>query len=116
CDRLGLMLIEPETQILRPLAVVGFSNLEQQQWWAEQLVRERRLGQRMSAERIERLHQGEALIIDWRQPPWNEMSNPFNIHAMLIVPMVLGTQLLGLLMLDYGGLDHLYTSQEIALA
>lgn len=36
CERLAFTVVEPETEILRPLAVVGLSREQEQQWWAEQ--------------------------------------------------------------------------------
>lgn len=41
CQRLSITIVEPETEILRPLAVVGLSPEQERQWWAEQLPRKK---------------------------------------------------------------------------
>src|SRR5260370_32224692 len=50
------------------------------------------------------------------QPPYNEQPNNYGVRVALVAPMVVGGQLVGLLSLDYGGLEHTYTQEEIALA
>ncbi|MHB8595635.1 MAG: PAS domain-containing sensor histidine kinase [Ktedonobacteraceae bacterium] len=115
CHRLGLSIVEPQTEILRPLAVVGLSATQEQQWWDEQLQLEVRLGDGLSAEQNDRLHHNEVLLFDLRQPPYKDLPNPYGILTMLVAPLCLGTQVFGLLTLDYGGQEHLYTPQEIAL-
>lgn len=69
----------------------------------------------MSAEQNDRLHHNEVLLFDLRQPPYKDLPNPYGILTMLVAPLCLGTQVLGLLSLDYGGQEHLYTPQEIAI-
>jgi PAS domain S-box-containing protein len=115
CDRLGLVLVEPQTEIVRPLAVVGLSKEQERQWWEEQLREERRLDEGTSPDLIKQLRAGEILILDLRQPPWNSAPNPYNIKTMLAAPLLVGTRLLGVLTLDYGGQEHQYTAQELAL-
>ena len=43
CQRLGFVRVEPETTRLRPLAVVGLSPEQEQQWWREQEQQDVRL-------------------------------------------------------------------------
>ena len=115
CHRLGLSIVEPQTQLLRPLAVVGLPPMQEQQWWDEQIHLEVRLGDGLSAEQNERLHDNEVLLFDLREPPYKDLPNPYGVVTMLVAPLCIGTQVLGLLSLDYGGQEHLYTPQEIAL-
>jgi signal transduction histidine kinase len=49
------------------------------------------------------------------QPPYRDQPNPYGIRQMLVAPMLLGNQLMGFFTLDYGGLDHTYTKEEIDL-
>jgi signal transduction histidine kinase len=53
--------------------------------------------------------------VDLTLPPYADLPNPYGISQMLVAPLILGTHLLGFLSLDYGGMAHDYTEQEIAL-
>ena len=50
------------------------------------------------------------------QPPLLNQPNPYGVRTLLIAPMFVGDQLVGILSLDYGGLEHDYTEEEQALA
>ena len=115
CDRLGITRVEPETQYLRPLAVVGLPPEQERQWWREQEAMEIRLSDSSEPELVKRMQANEIFIMDLTQPPYSEQPNPYGIRQMLVAPMVSGSQLLGYLTLDYGGLDHTYTPEELAL-
>ncbi|MBA2393818.1 MAG: DUF4118 domain-containing protein [Ktedonobacteraceae bacterium] len=115
CDRLGITSVEPNTEFLRPLAVVGLSPEQEQQWWREQEALDMRLSDSGEPELVGRLRANEILIMDLTQPPYSEQPNPYGIRQMLVAPMISGDQILGYLTLDYGGLDHTYTLEELAL-
>ncbi|HZU01944.1 MAG TPA: PAS domain S-box protein [Ktedonobacteraceae bacterium] len=115
CQRLGIQTVEPETELLRPLAVTGLSPEQERQWWLEQLQQEVHLSDGADPALLKRLLAGEVLQLDLTQPPYQDLPNPYHIRQMLIAPMLLGNQLVGLLSLDYGGLDHTYTKEEIDL-
>ncbi len=115
CSRVGIMALEPGTDTLCPVTVVGLSPEQERQWWATQ-SQENRLSQIGVPGLSERLFAGEAVLIDMTQPPLNERPNPYGVRQMLVVPMPIERQLVGLLALDYGGAEHAYTAQEIALA
>jgi PAS domain S-box-containing protein len=115
CQRLGFTHVEPGTELLGPLAVAGLPPEQEQQWWREQEGQHVHLTDGGDLALIERLRANEILLLDMSQPPYNELPNPYNIKQMLTAPMILGTQLLGLLTLDYRGLDHTYTPEELAL-
>jgi PAS domain S-box-containing protein len=116
CRRVGLMILEPETEIMRAVAVYGLTPEQEKQWWNEMEQQQSSLKDSPLPELVNVLRSNEVLLIDMTQPPFNEQPNPYGITKALYVPMVLGNQLMGLLSLDYGGLDHEYTDQEIALA
>ena len=116
CQRVSITTIEPETSVLRARAVVGLSPEQEQQWWAEQEQQESRLSESSDPELVARLQANEVLQLDMTQLPLNELPNPYGIHYMLIVPMSVGNQLVGLLSLDNGGADQEYTSEEMGLA
>lgn len=112
CKRVAITTIEPATGEHRSVAAVGLSSEQEQRW------RSRTPGYFLSeqfSDSMERLHAGEVVIVDTSQPQFHLSSNPFGIRSMLAAPMNVGEQLVGILTLDYGSQDHLYTQEEIAL-
>lgn len=49
------------------------------------------------------------------RPLYSNGPNPFGIHVMLLAPMRVGNQLVGVLSLDDGEVEHEYTQEEISL-
>ncbi|GAC1473765.1 MAG: hypothetical protein PVSMB5_25490 [Ktedonobacteraceae bacterium] len=115
CERLSLNGVEPETEILYPLAVVGLAPEEERAWWVSQEQNQGSLASSPDPSMTERLRRNEILILDYTQPPWNEVPNHFHLHNVLVAPIYLNAQLLGLLSLDYGRQEHTYTKDDIAL-
>lgn len=115
CSRIGIILIEPETELMRPLAVVGLQPEQEREWWDSQPA-DARLSDSPTPELVEQLRRGEPILIDMRQPPFNEQPNPYNVSTFLTVPLRSGDRLTGIMTLDYGGAEHHYTEQELALA
>ncbi|GAC1400588.1 MAG: hypothetical protein NVSMB49_13180 [Ktedonobacteraceae bacterium] len=113
CQRVGLFAVEPETTILRPVSIVGLSPEQEAAWWQEQ---EANALNTMPPEIFERLRSNEVLVLNMAQPPLNAMPNPYNIKVVLLAPMYIGDRLVGLLVLDYGSAEHVYTQSEVALA
>lgn len=116
CQRVSITTIDSETELLRAQAVVGLTPDQERQWWAEQEQQQARLGDTTMPELVERLRANEVLLLDLTQFPFNEAPNPYGIRVMLAAPMCLGRQLVGLLTLDYGGAEHEYTPDDLALA
>lgn len=116
CKRLSISIVEPETEFLRPLAVVGLSPEQERKWWDEQLQQQSRLTDSPNLNFVQRLQSNEVVLLDMTQPPWNAFPNPYEILTMLIAPMSIGDRLVGLINLDYGGVEHMYTSDDFALA
>ena len=115
CQRLSFSIIEPDTEIMRPIAVIGLSQEQERQWWMEQEYQESRLVDSPDQTIVQRLQAKEVVLFDMTQPPWNSYPNPYGIRTMLIAPMSTRDRLVGLLTLDYGGAEHLYTSEELEL-
>jgi PAS domain S-box-containing protein len=116
CQRLSISIIEPDTEIMRPLSVVGLSKEQEQQWWREQQQQESRLVDNPDQSLVQRLQANEVVLLDMTQPPWNSYPNPYAIRTILIAPMSTRSRLVGLLTLDHGGAEHEYTSDELELA
>ncbi len=115
CSRIGILLVDPETALLRPLAVVGLSPEQEREWWTSQPTG-LRLNDSHMPEMVEQLRRGEPLLIDMRKPPFNEQPNPYHVSTFLTVPLRSGDHLTGLMMLDHDGIEHTYTEQELGLA
>lgn len=56
------------------------------------------------------------VILDMTQPPYKDLPNPYGVRIILVAPMCIGDQFVGILSLDHDGADHEYTQDEIALA
>jgi len=115
CQRVSITAVEPETEVLHPIAVVGLPPEQERQWWAEQ-QHGVRLGDGSDPTIASQLRANQVLFLDMMQPPFSDLPNPYHIRVVLITPMIVGDQLVGLLSLDYGGETHEYTSEEISLA
>jgi signal transduction histidine kinase/PAS domain-containing protein len=115
CLRVGIMALEPETDRLRPVVIVGLSAEQEQQWRANQ-HQFGRLSDSPYPDLVSRLRAHEVLLLDMRQPPFLAQRNPFGVRTVVIAPMSVGEQLVGILLLDYGGVEHDYTEEETALA
>jgi len=113
CQRVGLFVIEPETERLQSLNVVGLSPEQEATWWQEQQIKNL---QPWTAKILERLQKEDALVLDVTQPPLSAAFNPYNSKVILIAPMRLGNRIIGLLMLDHGSVEHNYTQSDIVLA
>lgn len=116
CTRVAIQAVEPGTQVLRPVAVVGLSPEQDQQWWDEQLQQPQRLGDGVDPKQFSRFLSGEIFTLDMTQPPFDALPNPYGISTIMIAPMRVGEQVVGALSLDHSGEPHQYTPQEIQLA
>ncbi|MDQ2715847.1 MAG: ATP-binding protein [Chloroflexota bacterium] len=116
CQRVGIQAVDPESEMVHPLAVVGLSPEQELQWWVEQQDQKNSLKDSPDGAIVARLRRGEVVKLDLTEPTFNEQPNPYGVTTMLIAPMQLGEHILGLLSLDYGSVEHEYTSEELALA
>jgi signal transduction histidine kinase len=116
CSRAGIAVVEPESQLVKAVAVVGLTPEQEPQWWAEQEQQQARFGAGIDPELLARFVAGEALVIDMTRPPYNELPNPYGVTTSLVAPMRIAERMVGVLSLDYGGPPHAFTREEIALA
>ena len=116
CRRVGITVVDPETQIMRPLTVVGLAPEQERQWWTEQRQQQTRLGEGADPELMARFLAGEPLVLDMTAPPYDKLPNPYGITTVLAAPMRIGDTLVGTLTLDYSGERHQFTQQETLLA
>lgn len=116
CSRVAILAIDPETRLSRPIAVVGLTSEETRQWWDEQQRYPLRVGEELSPDEAARFLDGEIIVADLTQPPFDSMPNPYNIRTVLVAPLRIGDQVVGMLWLDHPGQKHVFTPQELQLA
>lgn len=116
CRRVSIAVLDPVTQIARPLTVVGLSPEQERRWWVEQGQQQTRLGEGVAPELMARFLAGEPLVVDMTAPPYNELPNPYGVTTVLAAPMRIGDALVGTLTLDYSGERHQFTREEMLLA
>ena len=115
CDRVAILAAEQPGAALRPLASWGVSP-EQEQLWRAGEPEGAYLRSALPPDLARRLNGGEALIIDYTQPSFRDLPNPHGLRTLLLAPMRLGEQLVGILNADFSGRVHDYTPEELRLA
>lgn len=115
CKRVGLVAVEPHSNRLLPIAVVGLTPEQERRWWEDipTLHVDEYLGDSSLAPR---LRKGEVVLLNATAPLINERYNVYNPRSILFAPMSLGHEFMGLLSLDYDSEEHIYTDDEKALA
>lgn len=119
CTRVSIMAVEPQSERLRSIAVVGLSPQHEAKWWKEQRQREANgvyLENFADAEHVARLREGDIFAIDVTQAPYASLPLAYGVMMSLIAPMRTGSELIGILSLDFGSRPHAFTAEEIALA
>jgi PAS domain S-box-containing protein len=113
-QRTSFYRLDPETNLLYPLAVVGLSPEQEQQWLAAN--HGHRLSDSPLPNLAERLMNGEVVVADMRQPPMDTLPNPYQVRVVLAAPLMVGQRMVGEFVLDCGAQDHTFTDQEQAIA
>lgn len=110
CRRYSVTRIDPQTEELHLVAVVGASPQEQQRWRSR--IDTTCLGDHIANQQIlNNIRAGKLTILDL--PKRHEI---FGAQHYLLVPMRSGSRLIGLLSLDYGNEPHSFSREEMALA
>lgn len=114
CRRLSITAIEPESELLRSVAVCGLSSEQEQRWWAER--REIPLSDSPYQSLVSRLRAKEVLLLDMTQSPLGDHPNRYGVRTALIAPMSIEDRLVGFLSIDYGDAAHDFTAAERSVA
>ncbi|HEY5005180.1 MAG TPA: ATP-binding protein [Ktedonobacteraceae bacterium] len=115
CKRVSITILDPRTQELRSLAVVGLPAEQEKQW------HERRPGFYLSDRVMDtsleaQFSLGNVVVVNMQEAPFAGQANPYGIKVMLLAPMRIGTRLIGILALDHGGEEWVVTDGEKMLA
>jgi hypothetical protein len=111
----ALIALEPGTDLIHPLAVVGLTPEQEQLFWRSLpgIRLEMHLG---SSTLLAELESGKTLTLDLTRPPLESWTRIYNAQSMLIVPMCLEDQLVGVLLVGHPGTIHNYTPEMLTLA
>jgi len=111
-----ILAVKPEVDTVRSVASIGFTP-SQEQRWRERLEQNPYLGDHLSDPALlSRLKEGEVLVLDGMLLPLHAHVLPYYVRAVLVVPICVDTQLIGILSFDEGSRKHNYTPLEIAQA
>jgi len=114
CQRVSLLAIEPETEIIHPLVEIGLTPQLHQLWWKS--MENARLSDIIAEPPLLAMARtGQEYIIDTAKPPYNRHPNPFGSASILAAPLFIDNQLIGLLSFDFYDTPHEYTEDEITL-
>lgn len=114
CQRLSLTIMDKQTHTLRSLAVVGLSPEQERRWHERQPLSS--LSEVVQGTSVEKEVQiNEVSVIDYTRPPLLGRPNPYNVQTMVLAPLKIRTQLIGMLSLDHGSEAHSYTQDELVL-
>lgn len=110
CKRMGIVLVEPETELLQPVVVVGSTTDELQQWQSR--VGGTHLSEHLpDSQMLIDLYAGRTIQLDIGRHITSTQRRSYRV-----MPMRLGMQLIGLLVLDYGTTRAEQGREEAALA
>ena len=114
CQRVGLTAIDPTTHQHTSLAAVGISPEQEVRWKARQpgfsileLLQQANENDVQSIDKV--------VVVDFTKPSFSRAENPFNIQVMVLAPIYIGSQLIGMLSLDHGNQHHVYDENELTL-
>ena len=110
CVGAGILLLDAPTSLLHPIMAVGASMREMQAW--QSTLAGISLGEAFPHQfMLSSLQSGQAIKVAARPSDATEKDQ----QSYLLVPMFTGTQLIGILSLDYGHDAHDLSSNEVVL-
>ena len=114
CQRMSLAALDPETERLLPAFGLGWTMEAERQWKAQ--GNRYRLGDYIPAALIRRLRAGEVVVVDDAATVAAMGPHRQEVSQTLLAPVRAGSQLIGVLGLEYGDDSHLFTRQEQVIA
>jgi signal transduction histidine kinase len=114
CERIGIVVVEEETDVVRPVAAAGLPAAQEQQW-QEQLEKTPLHEYLGDPALISRLKTDEVVLLDRTPPPQRVLLPPSTPRLFLVAPLRVGTELMGVLTVDNEDAEGAYTSVDRAL-
>jgi len=110
-----MLAVEPEEEIVRPLASVGLTPQEEQQWQERLSAAPLLSDQAGSHTLLSHLKDGEVIILDGMTLPFYTSVLPYYVRTVLVAPICVEKRLIGVLCVDDGSRGHTYTAHEMTL-
>lgn len=111
CQRIGVIAVDPQTQLQDPVTAIGVGAQELFIWGAG--VQGRPLSASYDAGTVARLCAGDVLVMELDAA---EARQQAGAPRVLLAPMRIGERLVGYIGYTYDAEEHVYTADEIALA
>jgi PAS domain S-box-containing protein len=111
-ERITLAVVDPQTEHLQPLVHVGWPSEDEREWYAG--AGQFGLSDYLPPQLIARLRAGEVVVYE-RHGATQRRLPAYGAPPVLLAPLRLGPDLIGMLALDYGATPHLFTAAEHAL-
>ncbi len=109
CQRAAIVLVDPQTEVLTPVVIVGITP-EYEQHWRNSLYGARLNSLLGRQEFVERLRSGEMLSLDASHQLFRDLPS-----YKLITPILKNGGLIGIFLLAYGNVKPALASQELAI-
>ncbi len=114
CTRVGFSEVDPETYLLKPIAITGFAP-DVQKLLFDNLDQVSLASYYSDASVFERLKANEIVLLEPSQKVnVSDLTYIERVHT-LIAPICSEGKLIGVLIADFANSEHLYTSEEISL-
>jgi Osmosensitive K+ channel histidine kinase len=121
CICLGVTLVDHATALLNPITVAGNITPAMQLW--QRALAGQPLSRYFSAEQLASLQEGnpakimlDPAVLQFNVAVTTTVEEPLYRSCYLIVPMLLGSDLIGLMSLDYGMQTGHFSTQRLALS
>jgi signal transduction histidine kinase len=111
CRRVSISAVDAASGQLSPVAEVGLHREQEEAWWASWSPPQR-VEERYGRAVATLLHAGKSALLDTQQLPEHYAQILFAAESGRIVPMPLGDELVGTLLVDYLEPDHDYSTPE----
>lgn len=113
---ISIFLIDPTSGLLRPMAAVGLDSGAEEEWRTVMEQAALNIHTSPVALLTARLQAGEVVVQEMRVSPFNIWKDERQSQAILVAPMSVEQQLIGLLVLSQHGETERSTPEEVALA
>ncbi len=110
CKRVGIISVAPSTERLLPVAIVGLLPEQERQWWS--YMPTLHLVDLVNAQQITQLRSGEVVLLDDTAYKENEEYRQYGPKNVLLAPMNIDGELVGLLSLEYTSENVVYTDDK----
>ena len=112
CQRVSIFLVERETDVFRPVAIVGLSSEEEARWWIS--TEQPTVHSPFASQVLARLRAGEIVLLDTQAEPFSAWMRNSQARTALAVPMSIEQRFIGFLVLDQDTSDSasLHSTQE----